>query len=360
MAYQGLDNRTDFSADMALLANEKGRDVLLVLVKSCYDIADDGRLSLSKKQAPICFEGKYVGEPGLSSLTIAPEANFDKLATDVVLVGHAYAPNGEPVSQFDVGLQVATLRQHICVLGDRVWQKRVTAKGLVTWVMTQPQPVTKMPLIYEKAFGGQDLTPADKKHQACEPRNLLGTGLIAKHSQLDEVALPNLEDPNQLIQSPSDRPQPMGMGFVSPDCQPRLGYSGTYDKHWEQTRLPMLPLDFDRKFFNAAHPALIAPGFLNGHEVIHLTNACPSGKLSLQMPGDRPAISIQFRYEESKRLDVKLDTVLVNTDDMTLTLLWRATEDVFNRIYEMEEIMVEELEESKKMIPEGRNKKGEK
>jgi len=351
MAYQGLNNTTDFSADMALLADEKGRDVLLVLVKSGYDIAADGRLSLSKKQSPICFEGEYVGEPGLSSLKIAPEANFEKLATDVVLIGQAHAPQGQPVTQFDVGLHVATLRQHIRVFGDRVWQKRVTAKGLVSWVMTHPQLTTKVPLIYEKAFGGQDTTPEDKKHHVCEPRNLLGTGVIAKHSQLDEVALPNLEDPNQLIQSPSDRPQPMGMGFVPPNCQPRLGYSGTYDNNWEKTRLPMLPLDFDRKFFNAAHPTLMAPGFLNGNEVIHLINVCPPGKLSLQMPGDPPQISIQFQYEESKRLDVKLDTVLVNTDEMTLTLLWRATEDVFNRIYEMEKIVVEKQKAAEPRIP---------
>jgi len=341
MAYQGLDNKTDSEAEMALLADENGRDVLLVLVKTRYDIADDGSLALSKEQEPICFEGEYFGEPGLSSLKIAPEANFEKLATDVVLVGHAYAPNGQPATQFDVGLQVANRRQHIRVFGDRVWQKRLTAKGIVNWVMTHPQPIIKVPLIYEKAFGGQDLTPDDKKHHVCEPRNLLGTGVIAKHSQLEAVALPNLEDPTQLIQSPADRPQPMGMGFVSPDCQPRLGYSGTYDKNWEKTRLPMLPLDFKREFFNAAHPKLIAQGFLTGHEVIHIINACPQGKLSLEMPGDKPEISIKFQYEAAKPLVVKLDTVLINTDDMKLTLLWRATEDVFNRIYDMEKIVVE-------------------
>ncbi len=352
MAYQGLDNQTGFSAEMALLADENGRDVLLVLVKSCYDIAADGRLSLSDEPAPICFEGEYVGEPGLSSLKVAPEANFEKLATDVVLIGQAYAPNGEPVTQFDVGLQVANRRQHIRVFGDRVWQKRVTAKSVVSWVMTSPQSVTNVPLINEKAFGGQDLTPADKKHQACEPRNLLGIGVIAKHSQLEEVALPNLEDPQQLIQSPSDRPQPVGMGFISPDCQPRLGYSGTYDKHWEKTRLPMLPADFDRKFFNAAHPKLIAQGFLQGNETIHIINACPQGKLSVQMPDDKPEIRIKFQYEAPKPLAVKLDTVLINTDEMKLTMLWRATEDVFNRIYAMEKIVVETKKTAEKIIPD--------
>ena len=352
MAYQGLDNKTSSKAKLALLADENGRDVMLILVKISYDIANDGALTLSEEQEPICFEGEYFGEPGKSSLKIAPEANFEKLATDVVLVGHGYAPNGQPVTQFDVGLQVGNMRQHIRVFGDRTWQRRVTAKHIVTWVMTNPQPIVKVPLIYEKAFGGQELTPDDSKLHAYEPRNLLGVGIIAKNSKLEEVALPNLEDPKQLIESPNDRPEPLGMGFISPDWQPRLGYSGTYDGNWEKTRLPMLPLDFKREFFNAAHPRLKAQGFLTGSEVVHIINACPQGKLSFQLPGNKPEISMKFQYEEPKPLDVKLDTVLINTDDMKLTLLWRATQDVFNRIYDMEKIVVEEQKQPEQIIPD--------
>jgi len=352
MAYQGLENKTDSMAKLALLADENGRDVLLILVKTTYDIAENGSLTLSDEQESICFEGEYNGEPGKSSLKIAPEANFEKLATDVVLIGHGYAPGGQPVTRFDVGLQVANLRQHIRVFGDRVWQKRVTANRIVTWIMSHPQPVTKVPLIYEKAFGGQDLTPDDEKHHAFEPRNLVGTGVIAKHSKLDKVALPNLEDPKQLIESPTDRPQPMGMGFVSPDWQPRLGYAGTYDKNWENTRLPMLPLDFNRAFFNAAHPKLTAQGFLQGSEVIHAINATPQGRLSVQMPGDKPVIKMKYQYRDSKILETKLDTVVINTDEMTLSLLWRATEDVFNRIYKMEKITVENQQQVQQIIPD--------
>lgn len=352
MAYKGLNNKTDSAAEIALLADENGRDIMLVLVKTTYDIASDGVLTLAEEQKPICFEGEYYGEPGQSSLKIASEANFEKLATDVVLVGHAHAPGGQPVPQFDVGLQVGSIRQHIRVFGDRVWQRRVTAKRIVTWIKTNPQPVAKVPLIYEKAFGGKDLSPDDSKHHVYEPRNLIGTGIIAKHSKLEEVALPNLEDPKQLIESPADRPEPLGMGFISPDWQPRLGYSGTYDQNWEKTRLPLLPLDFKREFFNAAHPRLNTQGFLDGNEIIHIINACPQGKLSFQLSGDRPDINIKYQYQSPKALDVKLDTVLINTDDMKLILLWRATEDVFDRIYGMEEIVVDEPKQLEQIIPD--------
>jgi len=340
MAYQGLENTSAFEAEMALLADENGRDILLILAKATYDINTDGTLKLSEEQQPICFEGEYHGEPGISSLKIAPEANFDKLGTDVVLIGHAYAPNGQPVTQFDVGLQVANMRQHIRVFGDRVWQKRKTA-GMTTWVASNPEPIVKIPLIYENAFGGKDLTPEDDKHNAFEPRNLLGKGVIAKYSQLEEVPMPNLEDPNHLLQSPSDRPQPLGTGFISPDWQPRLAYAGIYDQAWEQTRLPMLPKDFKREFFNAAHPNLKANGFLNGSEMVHIINACSQGKLSFKLPDEKPKIKFKFQYKDSKQLPVSLDSVIIDSDAMKLTLLWRATQDVFNRIYEMETISVD-------------------
>jgi len=353
MAYKGLNNKTDAEAELALLADENGRDVLLVLVKNTFDIADDGSLSFSEEQLPICMEGEYFEEPGQSSLKIAPEANFDKLATDVVLVGHAHAPpseNDQPIVQFDVGLQVGNLRQHIRVFGDRVWEKRTTANKIETWHMSAPQPIEKIPLIYENAFGGQDLSPEDEAFYAHEARNLLGKGVISKHSQMEKVALPNLEDPKQLIKTTEDKPMPVSMGFVSPEWQPRLGFSGTYDKAWEKTRLPMLPLDFKRDFFNAAHPNLTAKGFLDGSEVVHIINACEQGKLSFQLPECEPSIAITFQYEEQKKLNVKLDTVMIDTDDMKLTMLWRATEDVINRIYDMEEIVVDEKQEEQKQI----------
>ena len=353
MAYKGLENNTPYKVELALIADENGRDVMLVLVKQTYDISANGELTLAEEQADICFEGEYFGEPGQSSLKIAPEANFCKLATDVVLIGQAYAPYGQSVTELDAGIKVGLLQQHVKIIGDRVWEKRVTA-GVVNWFMSAPQPFTNMPLIYENAFGGQDLTPDDEKHYAYEPRNLIGKGVIAKNSKQSTVSLPNIEDPKNLIKSPNDRPQPMGCGFISPDWQPRLGLSGTYDKNWEQTRLPLLPSDFKREFFNAAHPTLTAKGFLQGDEQVFLVNVCQQGSVKFELPGQKPQVQFKFQYEDAKDLNLDLDTVVINTDDMQITLLWRVTQDVFHRVYEMEKIFVNEKQQSQQtqIIPD--------
>jgi len=351
MAYKGVENNSSFSTEVALIADENGRDVMLMLAKATYDIHENNSLVLADEQQEVCFEGEYFGDPGASSLKIAPEANFEKLATDVVMIGHAHSPSGQPVTELDVGLKVGNLQQHIKVFGDRYWQKRTTGK-FVNWIMSKPESFTAMPLVYERAFGGKDLTPDDKKHYTFEPRNLIGTGIIAKNTVEEQVAMPNLENPKDLIKSISDRPEPVGFGFIAPDWQPRLAYAGTYDKNWEKTRLPMLPKDFKKEFFNGAHPKLVANGFLEGTESVIVINATQDrARLGFNLPGDKPVIKFKFEYAESQPVDVKLDTVVINTDDMQVTLLWRAVQNVYNRVFEIEKVVFDNIV-SNQIIPD--------
>ncbi len=343
MAYQGISNKTPYSAEPALLADEEGRDVLVVLVKATYNIVQEqveqAQLVLAEEQAPICLAGEYIGEPGKSSLKYAPEANFTKTATDVALIGHAHAPYQREVTKLDVSLRVGSLYKVVRVFGDREWRRGL---GFIPtpWSYTKPTPFATMPLVYERAFGGQDQTPEKVKHYAFEPRNLIGTGVIANRSTRNSVAMPNLEDPMQLIKSIKDRPQPAGFGFISPDWQPRLALSGTYDQAWQESRMPLLPTDFQRGFFNAAHPDLRAKEFLRGDETVEIINATLAGKTVFSLPGSRPVISLTMQYESPLPLEVLLDSLIIDTDTMTVQLLWRAEVSVYNRIYDMEKIDV--------------------
>ena len=340
MAYQGLTNHTRYAADLALLADEAGRDVLLVLVKATYQILDRHQLAMADPQIPIDMAGEYYGEPGQTSLKYAPEANFAKQATDVTLIGHAHAPNGRPVTQLDVSLNVGPLSKTVRVFGDRHWISRQHRWRATTWEIAPPQPFTTLPLIYEHAFGGQDTSPENERDHACEARNLLGAGLIATNTRRTEIPLPNLEDPRQLIQTPQDRPAPAGFGPISPDWQPRLGHAGTYDDAWQANRMPLLPNDFDRRFFNAAHPDLIADGFLRGDESIAIVNASPRGPLEFTLPGHQPAINVTLANEPPQTLDSTLDSIIINTDDHTVQLLWRGSLDIHQRMYDLERIEI--------------------
>ncbi len=93
------------------------------------------------------------GKPGESSLRHAGEIHPLKPATDVVLMGCAYAPGGKPVPQFGAAFSVGRLRKVVAVFGDRTWKS-----GIFGLTPSSPVPVTRVPLVWKRAYGGrQDL-----------------------------------------------------------------------------------------------------------------------------------------------------------------------------------------------------------
>jgi hypothetical protein len=244
---------------------------------------------------------------------------FTKLSTDVVLLGHAHAKGATSI---DVGLKVGPVQKVVRVFGDRYWVK---TGGQI--FATKPQHFDKMPLIYERAFGGWDKSNKDEKTWTFEARNPVGRGFGDPLRYVDEgkVPMPNLEDPNHLIKRYGEAPPPAGFGSIAPNWQPRAKYAGTYDKTWDKERKPLLPKDFDRRFFNAASPGLVAPGYLRGNEEVVVVNAAPVTPIRFTLPGVLPPICrISLRGNRTEEVHTNLDTVTVNTDDMSVSLLWRA------------------------------------
>lgn len=251
MGHPTVENETPFAFDMMGLADEDGRPLLLLVVKATYVIGDSG-LRLAKEQVPVTWSGEPWGKPGESSYRYEPEGAFIKPATDVALIGHAYPPH-KGATEALVALQVGPLKKAVRVVGERTWFRSM---GRVA--VTKPLPFTKLPLTWERAFGGWDWT--DPANPAFEPRNPMGTGFRASPRHFEDgLKLPNLEDPEYPLRDFGQKMAPVGFGFMSPDWQPRARYAGTYDEAWTKTRKPLLPKDFDRRFFNAAAPGLVAP-----------------------------------------------------------------------------------------------------
>jgi hypothetical protein len=339
MAYQGIRNSTPFAAAPLLLIDAHGRDVLVVLVKASYAIAPEGLLHVAPVQVPLCLEGEHYGDPATTSLKTAPEGGFTKTATDIVLIGHAHAPYGRPVAHLDVHLRVGPVHHTVRVIGDRVWKKHAGWFS-TRWKMSAPQPFMTMPLVYERAFGGVDNTPDDEPLRECDARNPVGTGWVAAHGKKTEQALPNLEDPSHLIRAITDRPPPAGFGAIAAHWQPRSGYAGTHDDAWEKTRMPLLPADFDDRFFNVASPALIASGFLAGNEAVEIVHAVPEGRLAFNLPGDVPEFQLTMDGEMPQPLAARLDRVTIDTDARTVQMLWRASANVHQRLYDIHAVDV--------------------
>lgn len=334
MEYFGFVNLTPFAAQPLVLSDERGTDVFSCVVKASFDLVhqrDATSAAIADEQAPVCLEPMYNGDPGVSSVKYDLDTAPRKVGTDVVLVGHAYATAGR-ATWLDVSVTVGPARSVVRVFGDRVWTAPVGR-----WVPSPPQPFERMPLVYERAFGGWDRTSPDPAEHEFDPRNPVGVGFVSKkHGVVREGSpLPNLENPYEPIASPTDRPQPVGFGFIGAHWQPRASFAGTYDARWEKERMPLLPEDFNPRFYNAANPALTFQGFLRGGEPVAVTNASPRGTLGFALPALQPYGTIRLKDGTIERFPMTLDTVVLNTDEEKLFLAWRGSLPIQKRLYEI-------------------------
>lgn len=336
MGHAAIDNQTRFAVELVFPQDEEARPLCVPIVQATYQIEPQGGLSLAEKPHPIPIGGVFWGDPETSSYKYEPQIAFCKPGTDLVLIGHAHA-NQVGQRETLVTFQVGALEKTVRVVGDRVWKKSM---GVV--VMSEPQPFERIPLIWERAFGGWDRSHPDPEKHTFEPRNTVGVGFHSMWSKFEEgLPLPNLEDPKHYLNGWGHSPPPAGFGFTLPHWKPRNAFAGTYDKKWMTSRRPLFPVDFDRRFFNAASPGLIAPGDLKGDEPVCIVNASCGAPVRFQLPGvPPPNCLVQLTARRDFAVSMRLDTVIVNLDARVVLMQWRGQVAVRNGPHDVVSIRV--------------------
>jgi len=313
-----IDNRTPFAAERGWVRDRDGAEVWLVAVKATFAIRPDGTTDVAKEQPPVLRLPEHHGDPGRSSVKYDADLVLTKRTTDVIVVGHAHAPQGRPVTQLDVGFRVGPVQKVLRVFGDRTWG----ALGAST-----PQRFEKIPIVYERAYGGVD--PKSKTpDKDWDWRNPVGTAFVVSGSHAEGLRLPNIEDPKNLIGSHRDRPAPAGFGVIASHWQPRVGFAGTYDDHWMKTRQPLLAEDMDDRWFQSAPADQQAPQFLRGGEPVVLLNLTPAGDLRFALPKLYLGFETRF-YDGSREIHKKraLHTVILEPDHESgprVSLVWHS------------------------------------
>lgn len=331
-----LLNSTPFAVATPLLTDRHGAETLLVIVKGTWRINKDGTLSVAEEEVPVRFEPEYSGAPTSSSLIHETDIVLEKPGTDCILLGHAWAPK-VGVGSVDVAFAVGPVRKTVRVFGERIWMKCL---GMVS--MSKSAPFEKIPLVWERAFGGADTSWPDPEGREFCPENPVGRVLLGRKTKLevDGMRLPNLEDPVNLIKKPTDRPRPAGFGPIPPHWQPRAGYAGTYDDQWRKYVSPLPPEDLDPRFYSCAAPGLASARHLTGSEQVLVENASRFGRLLFQLPGVAPSVSVQIG-SAAHGMEMLLDTVIVEPDEERLTLAWRGRLPVHGRLHEIGVVRVE-------------------
>ena len=331
-----LINNTPFPVETMPLHGPENQPCQVVIAKATFDYAS-GEPALAKEQLPLLFGDELFDGADTRSVKFETDIVSFKPRTDVVVVGSAWAPGREPVASFEAGVRVGALSRTIRVFGKRVWEQESMFKRRLR--ASRPEPVKSVPLRYENAFGGMCGDGAG----FCAA-NLLGKGYFSEKSkEIVGAELPALEDPDNLIASWEDKPEPVGFGFYARTGAARLEHLGTYDDEWRKSRSPELPEDFDFRFNNGAHPDLQVEGYLAGNEPVHLTNLTPDGDQEFNLPGVVPLCSFRKRDSESgNSAEMHLDTLCLIPEEGRFYAVWRATIPIADLTsMEIEEISVD-------------------
>lgn len=289
----------------------------VVVVKATFDIVDEARLKIAQDQEPVTVADAYFGAPNESSVLYESDLAPYKPRADVVVLGDAHAPGGEPAPSWPVEVRID---EHVASL--RVHGPRVFRRDGERWALEALAPAEAVPLRYEHAFGGV-FEGKDGETARCAA-NPIGAGFAPGEppDSVETIPAPQVEAIGDPVTSPTGEHAPAGFGWIGRAWSPRLPLAGTYDEAWREQQWPLSPHDFDFAFYNGANPALIVDS-LRGGERFAATNLSPSGLVSFEVP--RWRVDVRFRYRDGKvhRHETILDTFVVDLPKDRVLLTYR-------------------------------------
>jgi hypothetical protein len=333
LVMESLINVTPFSAGYVFGRDATGGWDVTAVVKASYGWDESGRVRAAPSEGLLDCD-RHAGEPGASSVVWAAELGPRKARVDLLLAGAMVfaRPTVEATVELRVGRRIVKAAR---VFGDRVWMAGGGTAGAAA-VPSRARPVSLVPLLWERAFGG-----ADPDDPTCvEPRNPVGVGMSRKAAALHGRPVPNVEHPREIIDSSKRRPPPVGFGPVAGHWQPRVALAGTYDDRWLVERNPLPPDDFDPAFHNVAPTDQQLPTYVAG-ELVVLAGMTPAGCEELALP--RLAVPVQFATQDELREEtVSVDTIVIEPERRRLSLLARAAIPLRD-VLDLRQIVVGEL-----------------
>ncbi len=330
-------------------SNPEGKPVLSVIAKAAFTFAPDGKTAWSAEPPELVKADKFYdpGDPLVNACEEETNLIPWKPLSDIVVIGKAWAPRRREVVRMGVSVSVGKHRKDLVVTGDRVCHWKPLAGPL----FGEAKPFVEMDLRYERAYGGVDLSTNDGQTPLMYARNPIGKGFVVKKKKelMDGMALPNIEDPNMLLTQEGiaageiaewhRMPMPAGFGVFGKAWYPRCSFAGVmpadmplYTQIYEMAaglvpkdqvelfkslKMPMM----DFHFFNGASPGLAVP-YLQGDEAVRIEGMSADGLIQFQLPGGKPAITIDFG-EGARTPEVVVHTVVIRTEQRLATITWR-------------------------------------
>lgn len=305
-------NNTSFPAQAVPSLDAKARDVVIVVTKATFEVGKDGALAPAREPVAIRMNDvAYNPDSATTSLRYPTDLCVEKGGTDVVVVGEAFSPR--PAASVDVAIQA---RDRTAVL--RVHGRRFFLPSPMGLSISPATPFERMPVVFEKAYGGvtEDFT-------VIEPRNWAGVGVAKRAKDLEGKPAPQIEHPSKPHCTGLDRHPPVGCGAIMTHWSPRRELAGTFDDLWRMTRMPALPIDFDIRFNNVAHPSLIFHPFLQPGEVVSVLGMSEE-LVRFAIPNLGLVVRARTDHVGTQQVALQVDTILIEPGLRRVELTARA------------------------------------
>jgi hypothetical protein len=301
-----------YACGEAVNLDRDGAEYYVVVVKQTFTWDERGLVRPIAPQ-PVVNVDVYDGDPATSSVVLEAEVAPRKPRVDVLLAGEiVYARQCDrAVMQLEVGAQIEKWAR---IFGDRTW-----APGFLGPKPTDPRPFDRMPITWSRSFGGVD--PKSPAH--VDRRNPGGRGFARTEMNALGLPLPNFEAPDDLIGAWNRHPRPVGFGPVARSCPSRLRWAGTYDKAWLEERFPLLPLDFDDRFYNCAPDDQQLDAYRPG-ECVRLRGMVPGeGDTSFALPACEVPVTVLEHDNRTTEGIAKPDTILIEPGERRFSVVGR-------------------------------------
>lgn len=267
-----LQNKTPFEAEQAFDRDEAGREVLCIALRGTFQARPDGLCETVADPHPVLLAPVYHGQ------ALAFDADILPFLPGAELTVHGTADPVLDVPRI-ASVSLGTMTKSVALhprLRRRAHQ-----------VELDPDPEA-LPLDWTVCLGGM---AADGD---LHPENPLGLGMLGQTHPTD--------GPLPRITATTERPETArtvtGLTPLQRHWQPRLSAAGTYDAQWSDTRAPLLPADFERRFYHAAPADQCFPAALSGGERLTVSGFAATGEMDIRLP--QAVIDLRAEFESGQ------------------------------------------------------------
>ncbi len=299
-----LQNRSFATVRTMVITDHEGFDCCVTIAKIAWHLNAAGKARLAYR--PVRASPEWDAGVLRHSDDFQPE----KPGTDIGLIGTAFPvqPKGSKTNAAFAWLQVGTIKKVIQIFGPRHYRSDFS--------ISAPGPLVPTPLSYALAYGGR----ADDGSY-CE-ENPVGRG-FSRHA-IEGSPAPQLEPVQEMLgNQPRVHAAHATFGPIPEQWSPRLERRGTRDDAWLRERHPLLPLDFNTRYYNWSAPGLHSAEPLRGDEPIEVGGVLPEGAWRFKLP----LYPMRFEVDmDGKTLvpPTHLDGLMIDSDERIVEVTYRA------------------------------------